>query len=246
ERNVMDYQQLRLDWMRQRAQLAAARVNLDLAESECHRMAELFKDQIVSQRDSERAKANRDRLQQEVSELGRLVEEGERGFQQLQRTDVPGASVPSADPLAAAIAVQESKLRLTEAELSPQVVTAPIDGVVSGIFRGVGEAITAGQPIISLATLSPVRIVGYLRPPLLAEPKVGMAVEVRTRGRPGGRSRARVTAVGTQLEPIPATLLGPTSFANLVQGLPIDISLPPSLKVLPGEVVDIELLSGGN
>src|SRR5262249_30540521 len=115
ERNVMDYQQLRLDWMRQRAQLAAARVNLDLAGSECHRMAELFKDQIVSQRDSERAKANRDRLQQEVSELGRLVEEGERGFQQLQRTDVPGASVPSADPLAAAIAVQESKLRLTEA-----------------------------------------------------------------------------------------------------------------------------------
>ncbi len=34
ERNAIDYNQLRLDWMRQRTQLATARVNLQLAETE--------------------------------------------------------------------------------------------------------------------------------------------------------------------------------------------------------------------
>ena len=33
---------------------------------------------------------------------------------------------------------------------------------------------------------------------------------------------ATVTEVGTQLESVPATLLGPVNFANIVQGLPVD------------------------
>ena len=37
QHNAMDYDQLRLNWMRERTQLAAARVNLDLAETEYHR-----------------------------------------------------------------------------------------------------------------------------------------------------------------------------------------------------------------
>src|SRR5579859_4185555 len=37
QHNAMDYDQLRLNWMRERTQLASARVNLDLAETEYHR-----------------------------------------------------------------------------------------------------------------------------------------------------------------------------------------------------------------
>src|ERR1044071_5402513 len=66
QHNAMDYDQLRLNWMRERTQLAAARVNLDLAETEYHRMAELLKDQIIAQRVYDQAKAARDRLQNEV------------------------------------------------------------------------------------------------------------------------------------------------------------------------------------
>src|SRR6266446_4674263 len=68
QRTAMDYSQLRLDWMRQRAQLAMARVNLQLAESDFHRIEELFKDKIVSQRSFEQAKASQDRLRGEVDE----------------------------------------------------------------------------------------------------------------------------------------------------------------------------------
>jgi multidrug resistance efflux pump len=241
QRNAMNYDQLRLDWMRQRAQWASARVNLDLAEAEYRRMEALFKDKIVAERVYEQAKGARDRLQKEVEELGKLVAEGESNLQQLQVTNATEISKVSSDPLLAAIAVQESKLRLTEAELSPLVVTVPIDGIVTTIFHRAGEAITAGQPIVAIATLNPVRIVGYLQVPLAAQPTVGMEVKVRTRGLRPQQGKATVTEVGTQLESVPATLLGPIHFANIVQGLPVDISLPANLKILPGELVDITL-----
>jgi multidrug resistance efflux pump len=241
QRNAMSYDQLRLDWMRQRTQLASARVNLDLAEAEYRRMDALFKDKIVSERVYEQAKAARDRLQKEVEEQGKLVAEGETNLQSLQVTNAAEISIVSSDPLVAAIAVQESKLRLTEAELSPLVVKAPIDGIVTTIFHRAGEAVTAGQPIVAIATLNPVRIVGYLRAPLAAQPTVGMEVQVRTRGLRREVGKATVTEVGTQLESVPATLLGPINFVNIVQGLPVDISLPANLKILPGELVDITL-----
>jgi multidrug resistance efflux pump len=241
QRNAMDYDQLRLDWMRERTQLASARVNLDLAESEYRRMDTLFKEKIVPERLYDQAKAARDRLQKEVEELSKLVAECETNLLSLQVTNKTEISKVSSDPLAAAIAVQESKLRLTEAELSPLSVKAPIDGIVNTVFHRAGESITAGQAIVSIATLKPVRIVGYLRVPLAIRPEAGMEVQVRTRGLHRETGKAKVTEVGSQLESVPATLLGPINFANVVQGLPLEISLPPNVNLLPGELVDITL-----
>jgi HlyD family secretion protein len=243
QHNAMDYDQLQLDWMKERTQLATARVNLELAGTDFHRTEELFTDKIVSQRVFDQAKAARDRLQSEVDNLARLVEEGEKNLQMLQLTNSKELSSVSVDPLRAAIAVQESKLHLTEAELSPIAVVAPIDGIISTIFHRAGESITAGQPIVSVATLNPVRIVGYLRPPIGDEPKPGMAVEVRTRGIPRTAGSARVMEVGTQLEAVPTTLLAPMKLAAPELGLPIEISLPEKLKIRAGELVDIVLVS---
>src|SRR3954466_9394053 len=83
QRTAMSYERLRLDWMRQRAELAGAKVNLQLAGTEFHRMEELFKEKIVSQRAYDQAKAAQERLQNEVNELTGLVAEQEQNFQQL-------------------------------------------------------------------------------------------------------------------------------------------------------------------
>jgi multidrug resistance efflux pump len=239
QRNAMDYDQLRLDWMKQRAQLATARVNLQLAETEYHRMDELFKDKIVAQRVFEQAQAARDRLQNEVVELTHLVGEVEQNFQLLQLTNSPDISKVSIDPMRAAIELQESKLRLTEAELGPVTLKAPIDGIVTTIYKRPGEAVSAAQPILAIATVDAVRIVGFMRPPILQQPQVGMRVEVRTRGLHRQIGKATVVEVGAQFEAIPPTLLGPMNFANVMQGLPVDISLPANLKIRPGELVDL-------
>jgi multidrug resistance efflux pump len=243
QHNAMDYDQLRLDWMKERAQLASARVNLDLAETEYHRMDELLKDQIIAQRVYDQAKATRDRLQHEVANLSKLVDECEQNINALQLTNSAEPSKVSADPLQAALAVQESKLHLTEAELSPITLRAPIDGIVSTIYHRAGEAITAGQPVLAVATLNPVRIVGYMRPPIIDEPKVGMKVEVRTRGLHREIGRAKIVEVGTQLEALPPALASPIKLANMELGLPVDIALPQNLRIHAGELVDIIILS---
>ncbi len=242
QRTAMNYDQLRLDWMRERAQLASAKVDLGLAQSDYSRMDALFKDKVISERVFEQAKAKRDRLQEQTAELTRLVDEGDQGFQSLQLTNHPEISKVSSDPLAAQLAVEESKLRLTEAQLAPIPLRAPIDGIVTAVYHRAGEAITAGQPILGIATLEPVRIVGYIRPPIETEPHCGMTVEVRTRGLHEQVAQSRIIEVGSQFEKVPPTLLGPTRFANIETGLPVDISLPSQLRIRPGELVDIRLV----
>jgi multidrug resistance efflux pump len=246
QRAAMDYGQLRLDWMRQRAQLAMARVNLQFAEADFRRTEALYKDKIVAERVYDQAKTSQDRLRHEVDELAKLVEEQTRNFEQI--TNSVDVTKLSDDPLRAALAVQESKLKLTEAELSPITLRAPVDGTVSVIFHRSGEAVAAGEPILSIAAANAVRIVGYIRPPVSEEPKVGSRVEVRTRGIHRQIGSATIIEVGSQFEPIAPALQAPLRFANLELGLPIGISIPPNLKTRPGELVDLRLLvtSAGN
>ena len=243
QRNAVNYVQLRLDWMKQRATLAGAQVNLQFAEVELGRTEELFKDKIISQHLLDQAKARHDALQHEVEELTKLVAEGERSFKSFQPGDARDLATVSDEPLRAAIAVQESRLRMTEAELSPIRLYAPIGGTVTVIHHYSGEAVTPGLAILEIAADKPTRIVGYLRPPLLEEPKVGMRVEVRTRGLRREVAPASVLVVGTQYEPVPGPLQSPVKFAAVELGLPLDISLPSSLKIRPGELVDLTFLT---
>ncbi len=60
-----------------------------------------------------------------------LCARAKQGFQQLQLTNAPEIAKVSDDPLRAAIAVQEAKVRLAESELSPLPLKAPIDGIVT-------------------------------------------------------------------------------------------------------------------
>lgn len=243
QRAAMDYSQLRLDWMRQRAQLGIARANLQFAEADYHRTEELFKDKIVSERVFEQAKAAQGRLQNEVGELVPLVAEQERNLEQLQPTNTADISKVTDESLRAAIAAEESKLSLTEAELGPIMLRAPADGMVDVIYHRVGEAVTAGEPIVTIAPFNAVRIIGYLRPPILEDPKLGAQVEVRTRGPRQQVGVAQIIEVGTQFEPFPLALQIPVRLASTELGLPLCISIPSSMTIRPGELVDLKLLT---
>jgi len=245
QRTAIDYSQLRLDWMRERAQLAGAKVNLQLAETDLHRTEELFKDKIVAQRTYDQVKATKERYQNEVNELTRLVEEQGRSLTQVQVTNLDLANVTDG-PLRAAIAVQESKLKLTEAELSPVIIRAPMDGRINQILRRPGEAINAGETIATMTAYNSMRIIGYLHTPLAEKPTVGTRVEVRTRGFRREVGRALITEVGSEIEPVAPALLGPVKLANMELGLPISVSIPGEIKIMPGELVDLTILPGAD
>ncbi len=242
QRTAMDYNQLRVEWMRQRAQLGMSRVSLQLANTDLHRMEELYREKIVSQRVYEQAKASQEKLQSEVTELAQLVDEQATNFEFLQMTNSTDLAHISDAPLRAAIAAQEAKLKLTEAELSPIILRAPFEGTVNVIYKRSGEAITAGEPIITIASLNAVRIISYLRAPVLSEPALRTRVEVRTRGLRRQVGQGEIVEIGSQFEPIAPALQPALKPVAIELGLPIGVSLPSNLKVRPGELVDLSVL----
>jgi len=241
QRNAVNFAQLRLNWMRQRAELATSRVNLQLAEAEYHRAQELFKNKIASESDLDTAKAGYEVLQKQIEELGKLVVEGEHSFTSLQPTNTAGIGDVSDAPMQAAIAAQEAQLRLTEAQLSPILLRAPIDGTVTAVYFRSGESITPGQPIVTIAADAPVRIVGYLRQPIGVTPKPGATVVIRTRGGLRASGTAQILEVGAQMDALPLAMQSSIKLAEVELALPVNISLPTGLTLRPGELVDISV-----
>lgn len=241
QRVAIDYDRLKLDWMSQRAQLAMAKVNLQLAEAELERTQELYRENIVAERVLEQARANQESLRAQVEELSRLVQEQESHFERLAPDGQTDPSRVSADPLHAALAAQEARLRQTEAQLSPITLRVPIDGVVSMIYRRSGETVVAGEPILAISSPHSDRIVSYLRQPFPFEPRVGQPVEIRTRHLPKKVTVGHILQVGKQMDVIPPALLPPLRSAQAELGLPMLISLPSELNTIPGEVVDLRV-----
>lgn len=242
QRLAMEFSEMNLNWMSQRAQLGVAQADLLVAEADFRRTEELFKDKIVAERTYDLAKAKQDSLRNKVDELVLSVKQQEGKIQQLQPTNTIEISKVTAEPLQAAIAAEESKLQLTEADLSPITLRASVEGMIDVIYHRVGEAVTAGEPIVTIAPFNAIRIIGYLRPPLLEEPKVGARVGVRTRGPRPQTATAEILEVGNQFEPLPPALQIPIRLANAELGLPLCVSVPPSLHIRPGELLDLQLL----
>ncbi len=242
QRNAVNFAQLRLNWMRQRTDLAAARVNLQLAEAEYQRAQELFKNRIASQSELDIAKAAYDVLQKQIEELARLVAEGEQSFAGLQPTNSATIGQVSDEPVRAAIAAQEAQLRLTEAQLSPVPLRAPIDGTVTAVFFHTGESVTAGQPIVTISADVPTRIIGYVRQPISFEPTPGATVLVRTRGGQRQVGTAQIVEVGSQLDVLPLAMQSSVRLNETELALPVNISLPTQLHLRPGELVDISVI----
>jgi multidrug resistance efflux pump len=252
-RDAVNYQQLRLGWMAQRVDLAAARVRLQFAESELERVARLFEQNIVprglpqgGQNNNnvvgyEVALRDRDALRTEVDERDRVVSEIEQKLRELKVPESWENPQSTSPTISAAIAVQDEKLRLTEAELTPITLRAPMDGVVSKIYRRSGETILAGDPILTVSARRAQRIIGYMRQPLAFEPKVGDTVKVFTRRPHAHMANARILQVGVQMEPITAPMRIRGYGTALDRGLPILLDLPAGLEVHPGELVDLTL-----
>lgn len=241
----VNLEQLRLDWMMRRVELATARARLAYADSAFVRMDRLYRmdeTNLISVDAFEQAKRDADVAHSQVDELTRVVNEMDAAIRLLDPTGATSAERPPvSEALRAAIAVEERQLEVIESQLAPVALTAPIDGVVSMVHRQSGESVTPGEPILTISSVSPRRILAYVRQPVTSVPTVNDRVEVRAKGRRQAAAAARILAVGAALEPIEPALLGPMSGGNRVPefGLPVVLSLPAGLRLLPGEFVDL-------
>ncbi len=223
---------LRLELLAQQALLSIAQVNLNEAEIVLDRSSKMFKDQIISEAQYDIARAKRDSLKSEVTDRTKLVTQWEADLQRL--APIQSNVLTNWDAvIEEEIAKQQEQLRQLQ---KPLVLKAPIDGKVSAVLHRAGERIAAGTPLLTITPTRAERIVAYLRQPITVHPKVGDTVQVTTRTPRRQMRNAYVLQVGTQMELINPILL-PYAKPIPEEGLPIAISLPSDLDLLPGEIV---------
>lgn len=140
--------------------------------------------------------------------------------------------------LAADIKYQRDQLLQLQ---KPVVLKAPVAGRITAIFHHAGERVAVSTPILAIASTDMKRIVAFVRQPLNTRPKVGDTAMIRTRTTRRKVGEAQIVKVGSQLEPVIPILL-PIVKAPIELGLPIALTLPPELELLPGEIVDIKLI----
>jgi multidrug resistance efflux pump len=242
QRGALAYEQLGVDCARVKAELEIARVNFEQAESQRRRDEKIFKEGLLSSELYEVSVARAKAFAVEVAEKAKLVERTEKALERLQF--MADAFVPGGenDPLRAALAVEEEKIRLFEGKALPLRLVAPTNGVVTMLHHRPGEQVLAGQPIATITCQQSERILGFLPQNYPIEPQVGMDVEVRTRTTGRVRGCAMVTGISPYLEPLTNSLVAPLAVRPVLMppmGRVLSISLPRGLHLLPGEPVDL-------
>ena len=238
QRILQSYEQLRLNLYEERVALATAKVELDLANSELRRSTKLFEDKIMSQTLYDEAVAIAKSREAEVSERTLLVEEITRGLENLSPDGANEFNTSVGRAIEAAIAAEEKKLKQARKSVT---IRAPIGGIITEVFHQPGERVLEGDEIATVVSTTPRHIIGYVRQPVNIDPQPGDAVEVRSRSDRNKVGIAKVLKVGEAIEPISKRLVIQESIGSRA-GLPLLVSVPEDIGLIPGEVVDLALV----
>lgn len=237
QRILQDFEQLRLSWLRERVDLATARVELQFAENELVRVGKLYADRLISEDQFDLAKSVAEARRAEVAERSRLVSETEASLGQLNPADASRFDASVSSSISEALAAQEEMLRQDKQSVT---LRSPIDGIVSLVHRRAGERLREGDAVVTISATTAEHIVGYLPQPVTHQPQPGDMVEVRSRANRRQMGVARVIRVGSVMESV-TNSGGFSTLATPATGLPLLISVPAELALLPGESVELAL-----
>ena len=141
------------------------------------------------------------------------------------------------EPLEKQLAVWQAEIAEIDAQIETLEVVAPIDGTVALIYGAVDQNIQAGAPIVTIASDEGRYLVAYIRRRQRLRATEGMKVTIRTRHPGSAPVEAIVQTVGSQVEPVPAHQLNDPGKPEW--GVPVRLSMPESLSLRPGEIVDV-------
>jgi multidrug resistance efflux pump len=240
EDNAVDYQRLRMDLFRTKSELAMAEVNVRRAESDVRRSKPLYEQKLLSEDLYELAMSTRDLYRAEIEQKSNTVAELELQLKNLQSFQLP--EFHSTNDLKFRLAEKlENTYRQAITNWDAVVLRAPIAGMVTVIYRQEGENIAEDEALVGINAYWSDRIVAYLRQPLPMRPAVGTPVLITTRNRERLQYQSEIAEIGAQFEIITNALAFVKEGALVDSGLPFTISLPPGLKLRPGEVVDLAI-----
>ena len=250
-RTALNYNQLRLDWLNERTSVAALKIEFQNSEKEFKRIERLFKENLVSETDYNKAMTDRDSYAVRVQQKTELVASIEEALREAQEND-PASQLDQAQ-----IERLDQGLSRVEGLLDDIELSSPIDGEIGSISKQTGESVQPGETIATISSSDVKKIVGYVPQPIHLEPKIGMEVEIRTR-RPSSSGffsffgadrqvkRAKITKVSNRLEAVGSGILRSRTAYKKVLPFTIDLvddnGAPIELNIHPGELVDIHFI----
>jgi len=166
-----------------------------------------------------RAQATYERAQQVLNELV----EGTRK----EELDVDRADVHQA----------KANLDMSRIRLSYTVLRAPFDGVILVRQAELGEVVSPGTPIVTLADLDHIWLRVYLPETDLGKVCWGQAVNVRTDTYPGKTYAGRVSVIASDAEFTPKSVQTEKERVTLVYRIKIDVENP-NHELKPGMPAD--------
>jgi multidrug resistance efflux pump len=203
----------------------------------------LYDKKIVSEIELNNARMLRDEAVKRLAENSKVLGEAEtqkKGalarLEQLPKF-LPADVAKELAPIAAAILVQQARIREVEVDISRLTIRAPIRGMISAIHHWPQSAVRADDPIITLAADQGRYLVSFIRQEQHVNPKVGMDVDVRKRAAISPTVRTVVEQVGPQVELIPVHLCRDPKMPEW--GLPVRITLPKDFAGRPGELFEV-------
>lgn len=236
QRNIIDFENLKLDKVENRIELASLNIRKNRLSMDYQRARELFERGSISEEEFQRVETEFLLVESEVEQTEELIQQLELSIANLEPF-MKGDDLRS--PLLLAIRAQEQELTVIEEELKPVTVYAPIDGVINRIYKHNNQFVSSGEIMFGIESKDPAYITGFVRQPLRVIPEPGMVVQIRTR-KPGREMfNSHILRVGGQIKQIEPNLQRPGSFEET--GLPVQIAIvrTDDVELVPGEIVDL-------
>jgi len=243
-RLAVDLERLRLAVLDRRTQLEVDRIELKRRDE----LVEIVRKLLVAGLDSQFnlliVQIPRDLAAQRVVNGEKALKEAEatKDEAQARRGSLSSAAAAAVnvylDPVRAAIRAQEARVDELQIKINSLSMKSPIQGKISAIYRRPGEAVRAGDLVMTVAATETQHVISYIRQYQRIRPDVGMTAEVRTRSIPQMIVQAKVDRVGPKYEPIPPHQLFDPKVPEW--GLPVRLAVPGDVKLRPGELVEVK------
>lgn len=172
------------------AEVAAAKVALDLADKNLKRAEKLIESGDVSRSFYDEQRARRDQLKEQYEvQLA-------QARQNYAAVDVSRTNVANA----------QAALALARKSLSYAVILAPIDGFVSERTADLGEYVSPQQKVVTIVRTNPLRIRIDIPEQAIPEVKVGQSVSIATSAWPDKNFAGRVARIAPNVSAQSRTL----------------------------------------
>ena len=172
------------------AEVAAAKVSLDLAEKNLVRAEKLIESGDVSRSFYDDQRARRDQLKEQYDVAVAQARQNYAGVD-VARTNVANA---------------EAQLALARKNLSYAVIPAPIDGFVTERTADLGEYVSPQQKVVTIVRINPLRIRIDIPEQAIPEVRVGQSVSITTSAWPDRNFSGRVARIAPNVSATSRTL----------------------------------------